>query len=119
MKQVGFFDVEERLKRVSDLGDPLEAIGEIIDFEGFRPVLDKALSRSDGSKGGRPAYDPIMMFKILILQVLNGLSDERAEFLITDRLSYMRFWALGLAIKPLIAILSGRFGGTEGGRRNG
>ncbi|MBC6411845.1 MAG: transposase [Hyphomonadaceae bacterium] len=32
-----------------------------------------------------------MMFRILILQVLNDLSDERAEFLITDRLSYGRF----------------------------
>jgi len=99
MKQAGFFDVEERLKRVSDLGDPLEAIGEIVDFEMFRPVLDKALARPDGKKGGRPPFDPILMFKILILQALNGLSDERAEFLITDRLSYMRFLGLGLGDK--------------------
>ena len=47
MKQTGFFDVDERLQRVSDLGDPLEVMVKIIDFEGFRPVLDTALSRSD------------------------------------------------------------------------
>lgn len=99
MRQAGFFDVEERLKRVSDLGDPLEAMAEIINFEGFRPVLERALARSDRSKGGRPPFDPILMFKILILQALNDLSDERAEFLITDRLSYMRFLGLGLGDK--------------------
>ena len=99
MKQTGFFDVDERLKRVSDLGDPLELMAQIIDFEGFRPVLDKALARSDRSKGGRPPFDPVMMLKILILQALNDLSDERAEFLITDRLSYMRFLGLGLGDK--------------------
>ena len=99
MTQVGFFDVDERLRRVSDLGDPLEVMAKVIDFEGFRPVLDKALARSDRSKGGRPPFDPILMFKILILQALNDLSDERAEFLITDRLSYMRFLGLGLGDK--------------------
>ncbi len=99
MNQRGFFDVDERLKRVSDLGDPLEAMNAVIDFEGFRPLLDQALKRSDGAKGGRPAFDPAMMFKVLILQALNDLSDERAEFLITDRLSYMRFLGLGLGDK--------------------
>lgn len=99
MKQRGFFDVDERLKRVSDLGDPLEAMAAVVDFEGFRPILDKALDRSDGAKGGRPAFDPVLMFKILILQALNDLSDERAEFLITDRLSFMRFLGLSLGDK--------------------
>jgi IS5 family transposase len=36
------------------------------------------------------------MFKILIIQAANNLSDERAEFLINDRLSFMRFLGLGL-----------------------
>ena len=73
MKQAGFFEVEERLRRVSDLGDPLEAMAGIIDFEGFRAVLDKALARSDRSRGGRPPFDPVLMFKILVLQTLNDL----------------------------------------------
>jgi transposase, IS5 family len=53
--------------------------------------------RSDGSKGGRPAFDHELMFKVLILQAAHGLSDERAEYLIKDRLSFMRFLGLGLA----------------------
>ena len=36
------------------------------------------------------------MFKILVIQATNNLSDERAEFLINDRLSFMRFLGLGL-----------------------
>jgi IS5 family transposase len=37
------------------------------------------------------------MFKVLILQAMHALSDERTEFLIKDRLSFMRFLGLGLA----------------------
>ena len=45
--QPGLFDVEERLQRLSDIGDQLET----------------ALGYSDGAKGGRPPYDPVLMFK--------------------------------------------------------
>ena len=65
MKQPGFFDVEERLARLSGLGDQLEAFSRTVDFEVFRPELEKALAYSDGSKGGRPPFDPVLMFKIL------------------------------------------------------
>jgi IS5 family transposase len=37
------------------------------------------------------------MFKVLVIQAANDLSDERAEFLINDRLSFMRFLGLSLA----------------------
>ncbi|WP_249212885.1 IS5 family transposase [Acetobacter thailandicus] len=96
MKQSGFFDVKERLARLSGLGDQLEAFSRIVDFETFRPDLEKALAYSDGSKGGRPPFDPVLMFKILLIQTLNNLSDERTEYLISDRLSFMRFLGLGL-----------------------
>jgi len=68
-----------------------------VDFEAFRPELVAALSYSNGSQGGRPPFDPVMMFKILVIQAANNLSDERAEFLINDRLSFMRFLGLSLS----------------------
>ena len=37
------------------------------------------------------------MFKILVMQAQNGLSGDKAEFLINDRLSFMRFLRLGLS----------------------
>lgn len=99
MKAPGFFDLDERLERLSALGDQLELFASVVDFEVFRPDLETALNYSDGAKGGRPPFDPVMMLKILIIQAQNNLSDDRAEFLITDRLSFMRFLGLGLMDK--------------------
>ena len=65
-------------------------------MEVFRKPLSKVLKRSDGAKGGRPPYDAVMMFKILVLQALYSLSDDQAEFQVQDRLSFMRFLGLGL-----------------------
>jgi IS5 family transposase len=96
-RQPGLFDVDERLKRLSDLGDELLGFAGAVDFEIFRRDLVGCLGYSDGSQGGRPPFDPVMMFKILVIQAANNLPDERAEFLINDRLSFMRFLGLGLA----------------------
>jgi DNA-binding NarL/FixJ family response regulator len=68
-----------------------------VEFEAFRPELNAALTYSDRTQGGRPPFDPVMMFKILVIQTTNNLSDERAEFLINDRLSFMRFLGFGLS----------------------
>lgn len=99
MTQISFFDLPDHLKRLSDAGDPLEALAGAVDFEAFRPVLDDALGYGDGAKGGRPPYDPVAMFKVLILAAQNNVSDERMEFLIRDRLSWLRFLGFGLG-KP-------------------
>ncbi|MCJ8336147.1 MAG: IS5 family transposase [Epibacterium sp.] len=93
--QLGFFDLEDRYAQLSKAGDPLEKLASVVDFEPFRYRLLKALKRSDGAKGGRPPYDPILMFKILILQALYGMSDDQAEFQIRDRLTFIRFLGLG------------------------
>ncbi len=52
-RRPGLFDVDERLRRLSDIGDPLEAFAAVVDFEMFRPKLVAALRHSDGTKGGR------------------------------------------------------------------
>jgi IS5 family transposase len=95
--QLGFFDVDSRLRELSAKGDDLERLSALVDFEVFRLDLVRAVPRSDGTKGGRPAFDPVLMFKILLLQAMHGLSDERTEYLIKDRLSFMRFLGLGLS----------------------
>ncbi|MBQ7266452.1 MAG: transposase, partial [Firmicutes bacterium] len=43
---------------------------------------------------GRPSYDFILLFKIIILQRLYNLSDDATEYQINDRLSFMRFLGL-------------------------
>jgi IS5 family transposase len=94
--QRGFFDLEDCLAALSAAGDPLARLSSAVDFSIFRPALKRALRRSDRGKGGRPPYDPVMMFKILVLQALYGLSDAQAEYQVRDRLSFMRFLGLGL-----------------------
>jgi transposase, IS5 family len=94
--QAGFWDIDERYGRLSEAGDPLEKLNALVPWEVFAKPLAKALKRSDGAKGGRPPYDPVMMFRIMVLQALYNLSDDQAEFQIQDRLSFMRFLGLGL-----------------------
>ena len=45
------------------------------------------MPRADRAKGGRPPFDHVLMFKMLVLQSQNSLSDERTEFYLRDRLS--------------------------------
>ena len=94
--QPGFFDSDERLQALSAAGDPLERLAAVLDFEVFRSDLIAALSRSDRTKGGRPPYDPVLMFKVLVLQTLYTLSDDQTEYQLKDRLSFMRFVGLSL-----------------------
>jgi len=95
--QAGFFDLDERLRELSAKGDTLERLNGLVDFELFRPALERAAPRADRSRGGRPPFDHVFMFKVLILQASHSLSDERTEFLIKDRLSFMRFLGLDLS----------------------
>lgn len=96
MRQAGLFGLSDHLKQLSAYGDPLEELGRIIDFEMFRPTLVGALAYGDGSKGGRPPYDPVAMFKVLILAAQNNVSDARMEYLVRDRLSWLRFLGFDL-----------------------
>jgi len=96
MGQPGFFDLDERYQSLSRCGDPLEVLATEIPWESFRPILRKALKKPRKSSAGRKAFDPVMMFKIVVLESLYNLSDQQMEFQIRDRLSFMRFLGLGL-----------------------
>lgn len=95
---VNLFSSDDRLSELSRLGDPLEALSAHIDFEFFRATLEQGLYGDyDASKGGRPPFDPVMMFKVLVLQRLYNLSDDAIEFQIKDRLSFMHFLGVDFA----------------------
>ena len=96
MRQAGLFGLSAQLKRLSDGGDPLETLGRAVDFEAFRSALETPLAYGDGAKGGRPPYDAVAMFKVLILAAQNTVRDARMEFLIRDRLSWLRFLGFDL-----------------------
>jgi IS5 family transposase len=86
-----------KLKVLSSLNDPLEKINNSIDWQVFKPLLEKIIKRENNNgKGGRPSYDLVMMFKILMLQSFNNISDDKIEYVINDRLSFQRFLGLTL-----------------------
>lgn len=94
--QLGFFDLTHRYDALSQKGDPLEPLAQHIPWPRFRKTLEKNLGRSKREKGGRPPFDAVLMFKVLVLQALYNLSDDQMEYQIRDRLSFMRFLGLDL-----------------------
>jgi IS5 family transposase len=58
------------------------------------------LGYGDGAKGGRPPFDPVSIFKALIPQTQHDLSDAKMEFMIRDRLSWMRLLGFDLGGPP-------------------
>jgi IS5 family transposase len=96
----GFFDDVTRLASLSAQGDPLEKLAGRIDWRVFEPVLARGLHKEAKGPGGRPSYNSLLMFKILILQRYYNVSDEQMQYQITDRLSFQRF--LGLRLEDRI-----------------
>ncbi len=93
--QTSLFDLENRYASLSAAGDPLERLDAVIDWELFRPILLRIDAKERKTAAGRKPTCRILMFKLLVLQRLHNLSDERLQYPVTDRLSCMRF--LGLA----------------------
>src|SRR6267142_737104 len=80
MGQLGFFDADKRLQALSARGDPLEAIDHLVPWESFRAEIEAVVLTPDElkkSSAGRKPFDAILMFRMLVLQALNNLSDEQ------------------------------------------
>lgn len=92
----GLFDYEYQLELINQHQPPLQKLDKVIDWEIFRRPLEEAFYVEAKGAGGRPPFDRLMMFKIVILQRYYNLSDEQTEFQIKDRLSFQQF--LGLQI---------------------
>jgi IS5 family transposase len=69
MLQAGFFDLEDRFKKI-DEKDKLVALNALIDWEAFRPVLKGLKIVNRKSKSGRKRKDIVMMFKGPVLLYL-------------------------------------------------
>jgi len=89
------FDDDLKLKKLTKQGDPLLKLKDF-NWEIFRSILESTTLKEDNGLGGKPPYDRVLLFKILILQRLYNISDEQIEYQINDRLSFMRFLELEL-----------------------
>ncbi|MDR3185575.1 MAG: transposase [Christensenellaceae bacterium] len=94
-----FFGDDIQFKTIDQIGDPLVKLNKNIDWEIFRTPIETNIHK-DRSKGGRPPYDAILMFKIVTLHQLYGLSDLSTQFEINNRHNFMRFLGLNQDIAP-------------------
>ena len=83
---MNIFAEDNRLTKLSRLGDQLEKLNRVINWGIFEGLLRSAFTKEAKGAGGRPPFNYVMMFKILILQRLYNISDDQAEFQINDRL---------------------------------
>jgi IS5 family transposase len=94
---VGLFDLEYHERKIKEYQPPLSKLDKVINWYIFKETLDKGLTTNkDKAVGGRPPFDKLMMFKILILQRYYNLSDQQTEFQINDRTSFKQFLNLKL-----------------------
>ena len=99
-KQPGFFDIEKRVKKLTQMGDPLIALNAQVDWEAFRADLNRVHHGVgvDGgerkSNAGAKPIDAVLEFKILVLQQRHNPCDDRVEYPIRDRLSIHALFGL-------------------------
>ena len=73
----------------------LPQIEKVINWKRIEKILEKYYNKGT-SVTGRKSYPPLLLFKIVLLQTWNGLSDYQVETQINDRLSFMKFCGLRL-----------------------
>lgn len=73
----------------------LDDVNRLIDWKPIEKVLRKKY-RKVASADGRPAYPPVPMFKLLLLQRWYGLSDPGLEDALYDRISFLKFSGFSL-----------------------
>lgn len=93
------FDKMARLEELHEMGNPLARLDAVIDWSVFTPILSRLPKADPKGPGGRPSFEPALMFKVLVIQNLYGLSDHQTEFQITDRMSFKHFLGLSDADK--------------------
>jgi IS5 family transposase len=96
MGQRGFWDAQDRINKLHNKKPILKVLTEKVPWDAFAPLLDQAYEVERKSPAGRKRIDPLILFKMLILQQLFNLSDNELEFQVNDRRSFEEFIGLGL-----------------------
>ncbi len=96
INDLGLFDDHFLMEKPTNLGDPLRKLDKFIDWKIFESPINEAFKNEDRdlSKGGRPPFNRLILFKALIIQSLYNLSDDQLEYQIVDRASFKRFLEL-------------------------
>ena len=82
--------------KVVPKGHILRLIDKAVDFSFVKELVRDAYCNDNG----RPAWSPLLMFKVVFLQFLYDLSDYRIEEELNDRLSFKMFVGLDVEEAP-------------------
>ena len=91
MVQRGFWDEQNRVAILQQKKPAFRRLSEAIPWERFRSLPEQRYTQERKSNAGRQRIDPLILFKMLILQQLFNLSDEELEFHVNDRRSFEEF----------------------------
>lgn len=87
-QDLGLFDKENTLQELLENSNPLPKLKEIIDFEQFRSILEPVFENAGKkSNAGRKPFDPVFMFKVLFLQGVDDVPDEKTVWKYKDALA--------------------------------
>lgn len=84
--------LREAVDRIG-VDDALAKIDALMDWSSFSPILKRGLGRSGVGPQG---YDPLVLFKCLLIGQWHGLSDPKLERALKVRLDFMIFCGLNL-----------------------
>ena len=106
----GLFSAIEHEQAVAARTSGILKLRDLIPWESFRPLLEDltGYATRDWKKGGKPPFDPVLMFKVLVLQKFHGLSDDATEEQIFDIPDAKTLWDFKQRIEA---------DGREGGRK--
>ncbi|ETK10521.1 transposase ISPg1 [Tannerella sp. oral taxon BU063 isolate Cell 6/7/9] len=98
--EVSFADVmlEKRYRKAQNVF--LNQVDRLIDWRPIRTLINKKYTKRQNAAGA-PAYDVILLFKMLLLQTWYGLSDCALEERVNDSVTFSRFLGLSMeAVSP-------------------
>ncbi len=83
---------EDQERRVPAAFNTLQSIGEQVDWDLFRPVLEDVFGPPNTS--GRRSWDDLVIFRCLLMGVMNGLSNEQLHDMLLGRTSFKEYAGL-------------------------
>ncbi len=83
----------EMQQRALEEFDGLARIRALVDWQAFVPTLEEIFGVCHGGPG-RPAWDPLVMFRSILLGVMHSLSDRDLQFMLLDRRTFKQFAGL-------------------------
>lgn len=78
---VTFFDTQNTKENLAALGNPLERLSQVIDFEMFRDSLEDVFeNKAKKNNAGAKPYDVVMMFMQCACSILrSGLESKHSD----------------------------------------